>query len=157
MKIEAEGISVVLPPGWSGTISDKDETGLSNQETALALHAANFDLPVGVPTFAGNLTRSMRVGDIFVALVEWADEQWAYKGLYEPPAIPRELQPDDFDSGAMPSAAPGLFGFQHFCTLSGRPFCLFVIASCSEAGGGLNLSILNRVLSSIVVAPRASV
>ena len=95
----------------------------------------------------------MRIGDVFCALIEVAGPDDAYKGMYEPNSLPAKVSDEDLALGAMPSARDGLFGFQHYCTLSGRPMCLFVVTSCSEAWGGVSLDSLNELVGSITVDP----
>jgi hypothetical protein len=150
MWIEGLGIRADIPRGWNGRITN--QMGDSKETTANTLHAANFPLPTEVASFGGSLMGQMRIGDSFLALVECAGSELAHVGLYSAPDLV-SVQAKDLVAGAMPEAYPGLYGFQHFCSLADRPFCLFVVASCSEASGALNLGPVNDLIASIEVSP----
>jgi hypothetical protein len=152
VTIEAHGISVELPHGWSGRIFRLAGGGST-------LHAGTFTLPLDGSSFGDASTAAIPVGGSFFALTEYLPGTGLEPGvgLFAPRRFPRRLDPASFSARKLAHGRPGQLATQHFFTASRRPLCLYVViaAALSRAARRAQLAELNSVLASVRVAPGA--
>ena len=149
MIIEAHGLAVELPRGWSGRV-------FAAPGGVATLHAGSFQLALDDGEFGDASTGSMPEVAAFLALTEYVagDGLKPGAGLFAPRRIALPLDPTSFGERRLAHRRPGQVGTQHFFTASGRPFCMYaVIAGPRHARRGQLLA-LDRVLRSLRVAPR---
>jgi hypothetical protein len=150
VTIEAHGIAVELPHGWSGRIFRLAGGGAT-------LHAGTFALPLDDSSFGDSSTAVIPAGGAFLALTEYLPGAGLKPGagLFAPRQIPHPLDPVSFSGRKLAHVRPGQSATQHFFTAAGRPFCLYVVIATvpSRPGRRAQLGGLNRVLASVRVAP----
>lgn len=150
MRIEAHGIAVELPRGWSGRIFRVGGGGAT-------LHAGNFTTTLDDSSFGDASTGAIPAGGAFLALTEYLPGAGLEPGagLFAPRRIPRPLDPASFSHRKLAHARPGQLATQHFFTASRRPLCLYVViaAEPSRVGRRAQLEAVNRVLASVRVTP----
>ena len=122
MKLSAHGVRIELPPGWSGRL-------FSRGEGVATLHAGNFTLALDDGEFGDRSTGLMTAGGSFIALTEYSAGAGLEPGtgLFAPRRIPRRLDPTALKRTGLAHPRPGQVGMQHFFTVAGRPFCLYVV------------------------------
>lgn len=149
MKIDAHGIAVDLPHGWSGRIFRLAGGGAT-------LHAGTFALPLDDSSFGDASTATIPAGGAFLALTEYLPGAGLEPGagLFAPRRIPHSLDPTGFSTRKLAHARHGQTATQHFFTASDRPFCLYVViaATRSRPARRARLEAINRVLASVRVA-----
>ena len=158
MRLNGHGLSADLPRGWEGTIS------LERSDEALALagaggslrpvaHLATFPLPGDRGDFGSGAVELMRTEDVFVALVEYAEEE-VDTPLFARQGMPRRLDPRRFSNRSLQRGIAGQVGWQMFFTEAGRAFCLYVVL-----GDGEDVHLLVRkveqVLAEVRIEPRS--
>lgn len=149
--LEAHGVQVELPSGWSGRVFKRRAGGAT-------LHAGNFQLPLEDGEFGDRSTGIMPAGACFLALAEYLPGTGLEPGtgLFAPRRIPRTLDPTAFSSRGLAHPRPGQAGAQYFFTVAGRPFCLYVVVSGTRIERRAQLAALSGVLRSVRVHPVAS-
>lgn len=149
MVIEAHGIRVELPRGWSGRLFRSDGA-------AVTLHVANYALALKDGEFGDRSTARMPAGGVFLALTEYrpGGDLQPSSGLYAATALDLPLDPAALSSRGLAHARPGQAGAQQFVTLSARPFCLYVVASGDRARRRRALLHADQVLRTLHVARR---
>jgi hypothetical protein len=149
MKLSAHGIHVELPKGWSGRL-------FSRGDGVATLHVGNFTLALGDGEFGDRSTGAMRDGGTFVALTEYQPGSGLTpgSGLFAPRRIPRRLDPSALKRTGLAHPRPGQVGGQHFFTVSGRPFCLYVVLAGRRSTRRRQLAALEHVLRSVQIEPR---
>jgi hypothetical protein len=147
--LAAHGISVDLPGGWSGRVFRRPGSGAT-------LHAADFHLALGDGEFGDASTASMPAGASFIALTEYLPGAGLEpgEGLFAPRRIPSQLDPSAFSSQALAHPRPGQVGMQRFFTVSGRPFCLYIVLAGARAGRRRQLARIDHVLGTLRLARR---
>lgn len=142
--LSAHGISIELPPRWTGRIFRREGGGAT-------LHAGDFQLVLGDGEFGDACTAAMPAGAAFIALTEYrtGGGLHAGHGLFASRRIPRRLDPSAFSASRLAHPRPGQAGMQHFFTASGRPFCLYVVLSAHGAERRRQLAGLHRVLGTL--------
>jgi hypothetical protein len=150
MTIEAHGLAVELPHGWSGRIFRLAGGGAT-------LHAGTYALPHDASSFGDASTAAIPAGGSFLALTEYLPDAGLEPGagLFAARRFPRPLDPTSFSTRKLAHARPGQAATQHFFTASRRPFCLYVVISAgtSRADRRAQLHSLNLVLASVRIAP----
>ncbi len=148
MILEAHGLSVDLPRGWSGRVFRRDVGNV-------ALHAGNFGLAWPDGEFGDRSTGLMPVGASFVALVEYLPGGGLTpgRGLFSAARIPRRLDPWAFGANRLAHPRPGQVGAQHFFTAGERPLCLYVVLAGPRTVRARQLAVLDHVLGSVEIAP----
>jgi hypothetical protein len=148
VRIEAHGIAADLPRGWSGRIFRFPGGGPT-------LHAATFALASEDSSFGDASTALISAGGAFVALTEYLPGSGLRPGvgLFAPRRIPAPLDPTSFSTRKLAHARPGQTATQHFFTLGGRPFCLYVVIGLAGTRRPSHLAAVDAVLASIRVAP----
>lgn len=149
MILEAHGLRVRLPHGWSGRV-------FSRAGAAATMHVASFPLPLSDGEFGDRSTGQMRAGGSFLALTEYlpGDGLEPGRGLFSPKRLPRRLDPAGFAVAGLAHPRPGQAGMQHFFTISGRPFCLYVVVAGPRRERRRQLAAIDHVLSSLQISRR---
>jgi hypothetical protein len=149
--LSAHGISIELPARWNGRVFRRPGSGAR-------LHAGDFQLALGDGEFGDASTAAMPAGSTFIALAEYRPGAGLEpgRGLFAPRRLPSRLDPSAFTTTGLAHPRPGQAGMQHFFTLSGRPFCLYVVVAASGALRRRRLAVLDRVLATVRIAPAAS-
>jgi hypothetical protein len=148
--LSAHGITLTLPPRWSGRAFRRAGGNAT-------VHAGDFRLALGDGEFGDRSTGQMPAGTSFVALVEYlpGDGLRPGEGLYAARSIPLPLDPMAFSDRGLAHARPGQVGTQHFFTAAGRPFCLYVVVAAGAVNRRRQLLGVDRVLSTLRVEPAA--
>jgi hypothetical protein len=149
MKLAAHGIHVELPKGWSGRV-------FSRGDGVATLHVGNFTLALGDGEFGDRSTGAMSDGATFVALTEYRPGSGLApgSGLFASRRIPRRLDPSSLNRTGLAHPRPGQVGAQHFFTVSGRPFCLYVVLAGQRGTRRRQLAALEHVWRSVEIEPR---
>ena len=149
--LEAHGLRVDLPRGWSGRVFKRPAGGIT-------LHAANFQLPLDDGEFGDRSTAEMPHGCSFLALTEYQRGAGLEpgQGLFASRRLPTMLDPTAFSPRGLAHPRPGQAGTQHFFTTAGRPFCLYVVVSGPRSERQRQLAMLGHVLRSLRIHPATS-
>jgi hypothetical protein len=144
--LEAHGLRVELPRGWSGRVFRRTAGGAT-------LHAGDFQLPLDDGEFGDRSTGMMPAGASFLALAEYLPGGGleAGRGLFAPRRVPRTLDPTAFSSTGLAHPRPDQAGMQHFFTAAGRPLCLYVVLSGPRAERRRQLAAVGNVLRTLRV------
>jgi hypothetical protein len=150
VKLEAHGIAVGLPQGWSGRVFHRPGSGAT-------LHAADFPLVLNDGEFGDASTAHMRPGASFVALVEYRPGAGLEpgKGLFAARGIKLPLDPTAFATSRLAHPRRHQVGMQQFFTRGGRPFCLYVVLAGDARQRRRQLPVLGRLLATLNVTPTA--
>lgn len=120
MKVAAHGISLDVPSGWEARIFKRGAGAI--------LHVATFPLLGSDGDFGAAATGRMRLGDAFVALVEYVDRDLIRPstGLYAAgrPPVPRL---HEFGPLTLQVTRPGQLGWQRFFTEADRTCALYAV------------------------------
>lgn len=146
MILDAHGLRVNLPRGWSGRVF--------SAAGAATLHAGDFPLALDDGQFGDRSTGAMPPVASFIALTEYRPGAGlqAGRGLFASSRIPRPLDPTSVAADRLAHPRPGQAGTQHFLTLSGRPLCLYVVLAGGRPVRRRQLAVVDRVLASLRVA-----
>ncbi len=149
--LEAHGLRVELPRGWSGRVFKRPAGGAT-------LHAGDFQLPLEDGEFGDRSTAAMPAGASFLALTEYRPGKGLApgQGLFASRLVPTTLDPTAFSPRGLAHPLPGQLGAQHFFTTAGRPFCLYVVVSGPRSERRHQLAVLGHVLRSLRIQPGAS-
>jgi hypothetical protein len=131
------GVRVGLPQGWEGEILERPQVqretdpngSLSVAESApplVTLHAANFALPPARGDYGSGAVETMPADGVFVALLEFGPDSVG-TALFAQAGLPLPLDPAAFSPRQLQRPQAAQSGLQTFCTLSGRPFCVYVV------------------------------
>jgi hypothetical protein len=142
--LEAHGLRVELPRGWSGRVFRRAAGGAT-------LHAGDFQLPLDDGEFGDRSTGMMPGGASFLALTEYLPGAGleAGRGLFAPRRIPRTLDSTAFKSTGLAHPRPDQAGMQHFFTVAGRPLCLYVVLSGPRTERRRQLAAVGNVLRTL--------
>jgi len=142
--LSAHGISIELPPRWSGRVFRHHGGGAT-------LHAGDFQLPLDDGQFGDRSTALMPAGACFMALTEYLPGAGLRPGdgLFAASRVPRVLDPTAFSSAGLAHPRPGQAGMQRFFTAAGRPFCLYAVLSGPRIERRGQLAALSHVLRSL--------
>ena len=149
MRLDAHGLALELPHGWSGRI-------FSRQPGAATLHAGNFPIALEDGEFGDRSTAGMRPGAAFVALVEYVPggDLRPGTGLFSSSGLPRRLDPVAFRPTTLAHPRPDQAGFQHFFTLHERPFSLYVVLAGERFRRRAQLAAVDHVLGRLKIDRR---
>jgi hypothetical protein len=144
MILEAHGMRIELPRGWSGRLFRR------SPHTA-TLHAGDFQLPLQDGEFGDRSTSRMPAVGSFLALTEYRAGSGLEPGvgLFSPTRIRLPLEPSAFGASRLAHPKPGQVGMQHFFTSAGRPFCLYVVLAGPRTVRRRQLLVLDHVLRSL--------
>jgi len=145
--LEAHGIAVELPRGWSGRLFKRPAGGPT-------LHAGDFQLALDDGEFGDQSTAAMPPGATFLAMTEYRPGTGLEpgKGLFSSRRIPTALDPTSFSARGMAHPRPDQVGRQEFFTAAGRPFCLYVVVSGARVERRRQLATLDIVLRSLRIS-----
>jgi hypothetical protein len=148
MKLEAHGLKIELPAGWSGRV-------FRRSSHIATLHAADFQLPMEDGEFGDRATSTMPAPASFLALTEYEPGSGLEPGvgLFGARGLHLPLDPASFSSRGLAHPRPGQAGMQHFFTSSGRPFCLYVVVSGQRVHRRRQLLTLDHVLRTLHISP----
>jgi hypothetical protein len=149
LRIEAHGLRLDLPPGWSGRVFRRP-AGNTN------LHAGDFPLALDDGEFGAASTARMPEAASFIALVEYLPGRGLEpgRGLFASRRITRRFDPTAFSATALAHAVPGQVGRQEFFTASDRPFCMYLVLSGGRRPRARQLAVFEHVLSNLRIGPR---
>lgn len=167
------GYAVALPSSWEGRIfqrplptaaftgpaprsttssgSAAGALGWAGEATRPVVHLANFALPSGRGDYGTGAVETMAASHVFVALLEFGAPEVG-TALFAPVGLPRPA-PGDFDPAALQRRLRGQAGYQRFCSLGGRPVCLYVVLGSHGQAATLCPQV-NSVLDGIEVVDR---
>jgi len=151
VTLDAHGLSIELPSGWSGRVFRRAGGNAT-------LHAGDFPLALHDGEFGDASTAAMPVAGSFLALAEYVPGAGLEpgKGLFAPQRLPLPLDPTRFAANRLAHPRRGQAGMQQFFTRGGRPFCLYLVVAGGLAHRRRQLAGLDRVLGTIRIAPAAS-
>jgi hypothetical protein len=145
--LDAHGVSLALPPRWSGRLFAYDG--------AAVLHAGDYRIALDDhATFGEQSTARMPAQATFVALVEYLPGAGLAPGHGLFASKRAVLDPARFSERGLAHPRPGQQGSQHFFTAAGRPFCLYVVLAGGRAVRRRQLAIVEQMLKSLSIAPR---
>lgn len=149
--VEAHGLRIELPRGWSGRVFKRAGGGAT-------LHAGDFQIPLDDGEFGDHSTAVMPSGGSFLVLTEYQPGAGLEpgQGLFASAKFPITLDPTAFSPRGLAHPRPGQAGTQHFFTAAGRPFCLYVVVSGPRSERRRQLAVLSHMLGSLRVHPGAS-
>ncbi len=155
MILDAHGLRVELPAGWSGRVFAR-AAGRRPDRRVARLHAGSFPVVLGDGEFGDRSTGVMPNPGAFVALAEYQPGQGLEpgRGLFAARRIPLPLDPTAFSESRLAHPRPGQVGTQHFFTAAGRPLCLYVVLAGDRQVRRMQLPVVDRVLRTLQVAPR---
>jgi hypothetical protein len=147
--LEAHGLRVELPRGWSGRIFSRG-AGLAT------LHGGDFRLALGDGQFGDASTGAMPAVASFVALTEYQPGSGLKPGhgLFAARRVPRRLDPTAFAPTRLAHPRPGQVGMQHFLTAAERPWCLYVVLAGGRPVRRRQLAVIDHLLASLRIARR---
>ena len=150
MILEAHGIRIELPPGWSGRV-------FSRSPHTATLHAGNFQLPLDDGEFGDRTTSEMPDVATFLALTEYRPGSGLKPGvgLFAPDRIRLPLDPSRFGANRLQHPHPGQVGAQQFFTQAGRPFCLYTVLAGPRTVRRRQLLGADHVLRTLRISPGA--
>lgn len=117
-------LEVDLPDGWEARAFSRREDG-DGERTYSVLHVANFPLPAQVADYGGGAVERMGPTHVFLTLIEFGPES-AGTALFRATQVP-VLERGAFDPNLLHRGLPGQSATQHFFTIAGRPYCLYVV------------------------------
>jgi hypothetical protein len=146
--LEAHGLHLELPRGWSGRV-------FRRSRHIATLHAADFQLPLEDGEFGDRATSTMPTVGAFLALTEYEPGSGLEPGvgLFAARGIRLPLDPAAFSARALAHPKDGQAGMQHFFTGSGRPFCLYVVLAGRRMHRRAQLLTLDHILRSLRISP----
>jgi hypothetical protein len=148
--LEAHGVRVGLPKGWSGRV-------FARAAGVATLHLGSFPIALSDGEFGDRSTAKMPAGSSFIALTEYRPGSGLKpgSGLFAAHRIPLPLDPTRFSPNGLAHPRPGHAGMQHFFTTSRRPFCLYVVIAGRREARRRQLATIDHVLRSLRIAERA--
>ena len=155
--LDQYGITAALPAGWEGRIFKRAPDALPpdaaadarSERTNAIMHVANFALPADVDDYGGKAVEAMTNVHLLVILVEFGPTS-AGTALFATEGFPK-LTTDDFSPATLQRGIEGQGATQHFFSISGRPFCLYVVLG-SQARRIRTVPVINDVLAGIQIA-----
>jgi len=148
VRLEAHGIAVELPRGWSGRIFRRAGGNAT-------LHAASFPLALHDGEFGDASTARLAPGASFLSLAEYLPGAGlqAGRGLFAPARIELPLDPTRFSIRGLAHPRPGQHGHQQFFTAAGRPFCVYLVVAGDRSHRRRQLPLLNGILRTLRISP----
>lgn len=148
MIVEAHGIRVELPRGWSGRV-------FRRAGDVATLHAGDFALALEDGEFGDASTGRMPDAAKFVAITEYRPGSGLEpgRGLFAHRGLPVPLDPTAFSAARLAHPRPAQVGMQHFFTAKERPFCLYVVVAGHRVQRRRQLLAVDAVLRSLRISP----
>jgi hypothetical protein len=149
MRTDGRGITIETPAGFDVEIFTRpDSEGRTSPDAPAIVHAANFTLPRDRSDFGHEIVAGMRLGDVFVALIEYGP-QAASRALFAAGGVP-EIDSESITPEVIMGAAAGQAGAQRFFHVGARAFSLYVIVG-SYRLRHRTVPLVNEVLRTIRV------
>lgn len=147
MIIDAHGLEIELPPGWSGRVFVRPG-GIAT------LHAGSFPISLSDGEFGDRSTGLMPAAATFLALTEYQPGAGLEPGvgLFAQRRIRVPLDPLRLARSGLAHPRAGQAGMQEFFTSSGRPFCLYVVLAGGRSVRRDQLTVVDRVLRSLRIS-----
>jgi len=149
--LQRDGVRLQVPPGWEGRMAQQLETA-EGESTFQVTHAATVPLSGARADYGGGVVERLGSGDVFIALLEFGPEEAGtalFKVVDEIPTLDITM----FHRNQLQRRIRGQAGVQHFFTLSGRPFCLYVVLGSIANSPALVVK-ANELLTGLDVEPR---
>lgn len=144
-------ISVEVPPGWEATASGGSFRRLpSGAREPTVVHIGTFPLPAHGASFGADAVESMSSSDVLIVLFEYAPDAVG-TAPFASNRIPAGLHHRQFDRNALQRGIRGQSGLQHFFTVNGRAFCLYVVLGSHIDRVDL-VAKANRVLATLEIS-----
>lgn len=124
-QVERFGLDARVPRGWECRIGKAFESR-RGEKTYAVLHAATVPLLGTRADYGGGVVERLGPTDVFVSLVEFGPEEANSALFTEVDNLP-VLEQSMFHRNQLQRRIRGQAGVQHFFTLNGRPFCLYVV------------------------------
>jgi hypothetical protein len=149
-ELTKAGISVALPDGWEGRISDRAPAAAAARSgSSLPLvQLASFALPANVADYGGGAVEVMTNRDLLIVVMEFGRES-ATQPLFAAQGVPR-IGPNDVSASQLQRTLEGQGGVQRFFNENGRAFCLYVVFG-SFLRRSRTVPIVNGVLDSVKI------
>lgn len=175
IRLDGRGISMDLPQTWEGRIGLRQAAvdgfrpgglaadrltrsglvagreGWAGETTHPLVHLANFALPGDRGDFGSGAVDVMGSAGILLALVEYGPE-CAGTALFPEMDFPQPL-PNQFDPNTLQRRILGQYGYQRFCTVGGRAFCVYIVIGSSSALSPMSAQ-AREVLASTAIEAR---
>lgn len=152
-EVEREGIRAFVPEGWDCRIGKRFESG-EGERAYLVLHAATRPLTGLRADYGGGVVETLSSVDVFMGLLEFGPPE-AGSALYGERSSLPTLEVSQFHRNQLQRRITPQAGVQHFFTLEGRPFCLYVVLG--SIGNAVELvERANGFLDGVVVEARTS-
>lgn len=123
--LERNGVRMEVPPGWEGRMGQLSASG-EGESTFQVIHASTVPLSGPRADYGGGVVERLGSNDVFIALLEFGPEEAGtalFKDVDELPTLEVSM----FHRNQLQRRIRGQAGVQHFFTLKGRPFCLYVV------------------------------
>lgn len=124
-RLSRHGLSATVPGGWECRIGKTYESG-EGEQTFTVLHASTVPLTGPRADYGGGVVERLGRNDVFVALLEFGPGEAGSALFQEVDEMP-VLEQSMFRRNQLQRRIRGQAGVQHFFTLNGRPFCLYVV------------------------------
>lgn len=148
--VERAGIRCHVPTGWDCRIGQRWEQ-IEGERAFPFVHAATRPLSGQRADYGGGVVESLGRNDVFIALIEFGPEEAGSALFHEVSELPT-LEVSGFHRNQLQRRIRGQAGVQHFITLNGRAFCLYVVLG-SIANAADLVDAANRMLLGIFVEP----
>lgn len=147
MILQAHGLRIELPAGWSGRV-------FRRSAHIATLHAGDFQLPMEDGEFGDQATSTMPATASFLALTEYEPGSGLSPGagLFAARGVALPLDPAAFSPRGLAHPKDGQVGMQHFFTSAHRPFCLYVVIAGPRVHRRRQLLTLDHVLRSLKIS-----
>lgn len=149
-EVERDGIRAEVPVGWDCRIGKQFESG-EGELAFLVLHAATKPLTGLRADYGGGVVETLGTTDVFVALIEYGPAESSSALFQNRSAIPT-LEVSQFHRNQLQRRIRPQAGVQHFFTIEGRPFCLYVVLGSISRRIEL-VSMANDFLDEVTVRP----
>lgn len=123
--LERKGVRAEVPEGWECRIGQLAETG-EGERTFQVLHASTVPLSGPRADYGGGVVERLGPEDVFISLIEFGPEEASTALFKDVDQLPT-LELGMFHRNQLQRRIRGQAGKQHFFTLNGRPFCLYVV------------------------------
>jgi hypothetical protein len=150
LPVERDGVRLRAPKGWDARIRREVAKGGDNSFTVL--HAATVPLPADRADYGGGVVETLLSSDVFLALIEFGPDEAGSALFPDVEALPT-LEVGMFHRHQLQRRLRGQAGVQHFFTLGGRAFCLYVVLG-SMANAGALVAMANETLEGLSIQPR---
>ena len=149
-EVERDGIRADVPVGWDCRIGKQFESG-EGELAFLVLHAATKPLTGLRADYGGGVVETLGKTDVFVALIEYGPAESSSALFQNRSALPA-LEVSQFHRNQLQRRIRPQAGVQHFFTIEGRPFCLYVVLGSISRRIKL-VSMANDFLDEVTVRP----